>query len=855
MKVEAGAGIGSGGPVGFDLVEQFLASIYGDAGAVWTAGFGDFGAPSWHGGFGLGHIRALDPARNNFYFCVGLLRPGAQRRALNEVTRQYLVVADDVGTKVDRARWEALITSGGCPPPTFQIETSCVAGVANETWGWVLDAPIAEDNTSEWEALARLRAHWGAENLTDPGVNDPAHYIRLPLGWNNKPRYTAGGAAPSRVRLLAWVPGRVTSLDKLGEATIGADWRTRALPVKAMPSGMLTGSGMLGALTRTADLNQAEPIMRLAQVLGLNPVQTRAGVVEASCPNWEAHTQDGREHSGFAFLGDGRMHCHHMSCQHLATPDFRRIMVEKFDEMAAGLRAVGLPTPDNALDGEHFLALAQLADAGLLDAGAVLDAENEAAELASRMSEAATRRAAVVADLEDQLFERFVFVTDVDAFFDCERRVMLSARAFDRSDEARVLAPYGASGQKSAVAKFFNDDRRVVVENVTYRPGDKRAVVELLDATGAVVTDAAGRPRRLANRWSPSRVGVSYDPPRYWLQAVEHVLPDVAYREWWLNWVAHHIQNPSLRTATIPVIHGAQGTGKDMILAPLRAIIGEDNCASISSRELVGSFNGWATRRFLVLNEFRLEANSSDYARLKALTGTARAVKITINEKFVKPYDVEFVGFFVATTNDETALGGLDHDDRRFAVYCSPAQRHPTDGWYRDMFRSLGTADELARIHGFLLSRDLTGFDPHAEAPDVNGSKATMTGLGQNAVVQQVIEDMTNGKFAGRRVVSFGEVHRYFQNHPVQRVRGGVNWSVVRRGLLLAGARVLHQGRLVSVGGRPGRLWASPSLSVQEVEAIDAGGPGAISNEFVKDWLASPDGQAVPGATAKDCPV
>jgi hypothetical protein len=853
---------GSGGGLkGHALVKEFLGSIFGDVTRAWTTGFADFASPWWDGAHGAGHLERMPPDGANYYFVVSELDPKATRRANANVRRQVMVVADDVGTKADLAAWECRIALG-CPEPTFRIETNSVGGVSNQTWGWVLDAPVDADDTDGWMDLARLRAWWGVLKMTDEGVADPAHYIRLPLGWNSKPKYLVGGAAPSPVRLLSWHRGHVVGVEELARATIGDDWRTRALPPKALPSG----SVRLGALTRTADMNRPEPIIRLAQVLGLNPVQTRAGVVEASCPNWTAHTQDGREHTGFAFLGGGMMHCNHASCAGLSVPDYRRMMIEQYDQMQAGLRAAGLVDPTAPIDGDHFLARGELEDRGLLEPDAVAEAIREADALAARMSEAAGNAALlgggggggggksrqrrdtgdeVAAGItQDDLFRRFVYVTDLDCIFDCARLVLVPTRAFEKMREARALAECGIGGRDGALGKFFNDPRQVQVECVVSRPGDARAVVEMVDDHGKPLMGVTGAPRLAANRWVRSRVGVSPDMPKFWLDAVGYVLPGQEFRDWWLNWIAWHIQNPGLRTPTIPVIHGAQGIGKDMILTPLRAIIGEQNCTSINSKDLVGSFNEWATARFLVLTEFALQPDGADYARLKALTGTAKGTKVKVNEKYVQPYMIDFVGFFMAMTNDAQALRGLDKDDRRFAVYQSPAEPHPDPAWYSAMFTGLASEGELARVHGFLLNRDLSKFDPHAPAPDVDGAKADMIGMGQNVVVQQVIHEMTAGAFAGRRVVSFGEVHRFMQNHALQRVRQGVNWNNVRTGLVMADCKPLHAGRLVSVGGGKGRLWAAPGMT--EAERTDAArnwSPGDAAERFKDDWLATDEGR------------
>ena len=57
------------------------------------------------------------------YFAIGLMGPDATRRASASVIRHYVVFADDVGTKVEKDRWETYFALG-FPAPTAIIETS-----------------------------------------------------------------------------------------------------------------------------------------------------------------------------------------------------------------------------------------------------------------------------------------------------------------------------------------------------------------------------------------------------------------------------------------------------------------------------------------------------------------------------------------------------------------------------------------------------------------------------------------------------------------------------------------------------------------------------------------------------------
>lgn len=384
-------------------METFIEGLFGQwigqgKGSVWTTALRDIeaakngGGAEWHGAPGTGDLRTRFPTMEaDLYFSIGVMGPEETRRSNRGVIAQPLLIVDDIGTKIDRAKWDALFAAG-CPRPTAEIETS----PGNETWVWALAGDAA--GAERWQDLALIRAYLVDAGLTDD-VMDPARYIRLPGGRNSKPLYRPAGAGIEQspaVRLKAWrlgSDGRV-DVENLGEAIVGTPSGTsvmgrgqwRSAPKSASAQRLLTSAQIgTGAQDRTADLSKPEPIMRLAAELGMDPKQVRPGVVEALCPNIKAHTT--RADTGFAFIGDGIMCCSHASCQGLATPDFREMMMEQYDMQQAGRAAMGLLAEGEARSAGEYLARASFeASGGLSDTA-------EAAAVAEAMAEQSRERA------------------------------------------------------------------------------------------------------------------------------------------------------------------------------------------------------------------------------------------------------------------------------------------------------------------------------------------------------------------------------------------------------------------------------------------------------------------------------
>ncbi|WP_193178049.1 AAA family ATPase [Oricola nitratireducens] len=319
---------------------------------------------------------AVDDERN-LYFAIGLMTPDATRRSVANVAGHWMVIADDIGTKASKADWEQMIAAG-FPKPTFKIETS----KGNETWGWVLDKPVMVGDAAEQDVV-KVRSLIAAKGLSDAAVAvDPARYIRLPGGTNNKDKYKGEDGKFPQVWALELGLSRRATLEAMGQALAGADWREAPLPVELANGAKLNAMAQAGSLKRSADMNNPEPIMLMAQEIGLNPHQVRQGVVEAICPNAKNHTSVAD--TGFAFIGGGLMQCMHDHCQSLTSADFKRLICEEFEAQVSARVAIGLPTA--AGSASEFLAREDFRRHGGLDDTAKVQAEARA--MAARREDA-----------------------------------------------------------------------------------------------------------------------------------------------------------------------------------------------------------------------------------------------------------------------------------------------------------------------------------------------------------------------------------------------------------------------------------------------------------------------------------
>lgn len=779
---DAAAGAGGGVPwyAGFRGVDLATGAALPEN---WGGTRGAAGMARWFGG---------GPKDADLYWAIAPMGAGETRRSAGGAVSQSVLIADDIGTKVDVALWEQRFARG-CPRPTLEIETS----PGNRTFVWALDG-VGSD-PARWADLALIRAWMIEDGLTD-AVMDVCRYVRLPCGWNSKQKYKAAwvGGRPPGVRAVAWRPGRV-SLEALGDTLVpGATgpWRARGEPTGSGARSTLTGGQLMsGALVRSADLGSPDALMGLGVRLGMDLAQGGPGVVTALCPNRAKHTV--RAETGFAFLGGGLMHCNHASCQSLSTRDFRAMMLAEY---AADANA-GAGEPAR---GEDWLAAEEMRLAGLLSASGVAAAQAEGDRLAgARAVRQAAQQAAFTQDLAG-LVARFVWVRGQNAFLDTVTRTVIPDRDFDAHPAVLAVIAVGATGQNRARNQVLNHPDLIWAENLTRAVGKQDAVVREEDATG--------RETVMANTWVGS-VWHGQDKARKpveWLELVAYVIPDAAYREWFIKWLAWGFQFPDQRRMTIPLLVGGQGVGKDAMLIPIRKLMGPHNVQDVSMGQLKGQFTGWMLSDLVILPELKLSSDGSMYNQIKGWLAN-KEDRATINEKYRAPYPVRARYSMLSMSNHMDGLKGLEPDDRRWQIYVTPAVKADKAFYDRVIEGAKTDASMCGLLHYLLHEVDLKGFDVYTPAPGSGIYRGQMLAENLTGVAQWVHQSFQPGEaFAVRQLVTIAELQISAQASPSCTPKSAITSRGVRDGLLALEWANIGQ---VRHGQHRASLWVSPKLA------------------------------------------
>lgn len=187
--------------------------------------------------------------------------------------------------------------------------------------------------------------------------------------------------------------------------------------------------------------------------------------------------------------------------------------------------------------------------------------------------------------------------------------------------------------------------------------------------------------------------------------------------EWVLRWLAYPIQHPGAKMRSTIVVHGPQGTGKNMFFETVMAIYGEYG-RILDQSALQDKHNDCFSRKlFLIADEVIAQKERYDIKNmLKTLiTGT----RIRINPKHMAAYEEENHVNLVFLSNESMPVV-LEKDDRRHCIIWTPPKLSAE--FYQSVQKELNEGG-MEALHDYLLHLDLGNFHeatppPYTKAKD-----------------------------------------------------------------------------------------------------------------------------------------
>jgi hypothetical protein len=336
-------------------------------------------------------------------------------------------------------------------------------------------------------------------------------------------------------------------------------------------------------------------------------------------------------------------------------------------------------------------------------------------------------------------------IFDFYAFLPQHRYIHIATRDLWPASAVNSTVPppvMGITGKPIPAAQWLDQNR--AVQQMTWLPAAPMIIENFFVAEGGWFPHQGASVFNLYR--APSIALGDATRANRWINHISRVYPNEA--DHIIKWLAHRVQFPDVKCNHALLLGGAQGIGKDSLLAPVIHAVGAWNTCEVSPAQIMGRFNGFVKSVILRVSEVR-DLGDTDrftfYDRLKTLCAAPPDV-LRCDEKNLKEHSVFNVCGVVLTTNYKTDGIYLPADDRRHFVAWSDLTKDdfPVDYWtgLHGWYESGGIEDVAA----YLSTLDLSKFDAKKPPPktrafwDIVDSNVAP----ENAELADVLERMGN---------------------------------------------------------------------------------------------------------------
>lgn len=199
---------------------------------------------------------------------------------------------------------------------------------------------------------------------------------------------------------------------------------------------------------------------------------------------------------------------------------------------------------------------------------------------------------------------------------------------------------------------------------------------------------------------------------------------DPEIREWILDWIAYPLQNPGAKMPTSVIMHGDEGSGKNLFWEIVQAIYGEYGSV-VGQDQLESKFNDYLSKKLFIIGDEVLSRQEMRHlkGKLKAMI-SGKTLQIETKMMPVRP-EVNHVN--LVFLSNELQPNALDASDRRHLVVWTPPKQ---DRPYYQAVADCADKGGREAFYAFLLKRDLAAFDPFAPPP-MTEAKTALIDLGR----------------------------------------------------------------------------------------------------------------------------
>jgi putative DNA primase/helicase len=192
---------------------------------------------------------------------------------------------------------------------------------------------------------------------------------------------------------------------------------------------------------------------------------------------------------------------------------------------------------------------------------------------------------------------------------------------------------------------------------------------------------------------------------------------------WLQRWLAYPVQHPGAKMKTAVIMHGPQGTGKNLLFEAVLGVYG-DYGALVDQDAIEDKHNDFMSRKLMLVAD-EVVARQEMYHAKNKLKGLVTSDWIRINPKHLASYRERNHVQIVFLSNEVQPMA-LERDDRRYAVIWTPQKYEQK--FYNEVLAEIRDGG-IAALHQHLLQIDLADFGP-ATLPPINSAKRDLVELG-----------------------------------------------------------------------------------------------------------------------------
>lgn len=200
-----------------------------------------------------------------------------------------------------------------------------------------------------------------------------------------------------------------------------------------------------------------------------------------------------------------------------------------------------------------------------------------------------------------------------------------------------------------------------------------------------------------------------------------------------IQWCAHIVQRPWDKCSVVPVVIGEQGTGKGLLFDTIMGqILGHWYNKVTTAETLKEKFNVEQSKKFFTfIDEGTWKGDHKEAAILKGLTGSRT---IIVEEKFGGRYPLENPSRYAIASNNTDAVK-VETGNRRFLIFKVSDKHAQDEEFFNNFFDWIENHQGLEIIYDYLMSVDLTGFNPQVfpKSLDTDGFASKLSSYGEVA--------------------------------------------------------------------------------------------------------------------------